>query len=94
MARTRLKRAKQIQDRIRQVLYNDWDPIGICDDGPEDEYDAYIGGIYSILAGSRSEDALISYMSRVENDMMGLSRQPGERLKSVARRLLELDVKL
>ncbi len=36
---------------IRRILVDDWDPIGIQGAGPEDEYDAYIGGLYRLHDG-------------------------------------------
>jgi hypothetical protein len=38
-----------IQNQIRGVLNSDWDPIGVADI-VDDEYDMYIGQIYSLLA--------------------------------------------
>ncbi len=84
MADPRDKRAAEIQDSIRQILYHDWNPIGF--DVPEDEYDSYIGPVYRILASSRSEAELIAFL-----------RWPpmaDDQLRTVARKLLELNVKL
>jgi hypothetical protein len=94
MVDSRDKRAAEIQASIRQILYRDWDPIGVCDVGPEDEYDSYIGGVYRILATSRSEDALIDFLSKIESDLM--SSDPASRgpLRRVVKKLLALDVKL
>lgn len=85
-------RGSEIQAAIRQVLYRDWDPIGVCDAAPEDEYDTYIRGVYRILASSRSEDALIEYLAARESETMGLEPQSADRLRVVARKLLALDV--
>ncbi len=73
-------------DAIRQILRHDWNPIGFDDFLPEDEYDSYIGPVYRILAGTRSEDELIDY----------LRWRPAteERLRTIARKLLALNVKL
>jgi hypothetical protein len=92
MADPREKRAAEIQDAIRQVLYREWDPIGVCGAGPDDEYDSYTGGVYRILATSRSEEALIEFLSKIESDL-GCSTSP-ETLCSVVEKLLALNVKL
>ncbi len=48
---SRKQRAREIQDSIRQVLLHDWDPIGVADEpAAQDEYDAYVGGVYRLLA--------------------------------------------
>jgi hypothetical protein len=93
---TRQKRAAEIQDSIRQILYRDWNPIG-CDgeiELPEDEYDSCIAPVYRILSGSRSEQELIECLFRLERDDIGMACESAELLRPVARRLLELDVRL
>ena len=94
MADARDKRAAEIQDAIRQVLYRDWDPIGVCDEAAQDEYDHYIGAVYGILAGSRSAEALIDYLIQVMTERMGYDTPPRARLRLVAQKLLSLDVRL
>jgi hypothetical protein len=89
MGESRTERAAGIQDAIRQIMFRDWDPIGVCGDLPEDEYDSYIGGVYRILATSRSEDALAQFLAGVE-----LSEAPPDHLRALARKLLALDVRL
>lgn len=84
MADPRYKRAAEIQDSIRQILYHDWNPIGFA--VPEDEYDSYIGPVYRILASSRSEAELIGFLR--------WPPMPDEQLRAVARKLLALNVKL
>lgn len=71
MADARERRAAKIQDAIRQILYRDWDPIGVFSLAPVDEYDSYIGGVYRILASSRSEEALIQLLERTAEDILG-----------------------
>ncbi len=96
MTDSRDKRAAEIQDSIRQILYRDWNPIGFAD-LPGDEYDSYIAPVYRILAGSRSEQELIEFLFRTARDTIGVACETPEhleQLRPVARRLLELDVKL
>ena len=94
MGESRTERAARIQDAIRQIMFRDWDPIGVCGDLPEDEYDSYIGGVYRILATSRSEDALAQFLAGVERDVLGVSEAPPDHLRALARKLLALDVRL
>jgi hypothetical protein len=49
------------------VLWRDWDPIGI-NDVPEanDEYDAYVGGVYRLLASRCSADQSIDHLFVIE----------------------------
>ncbi len=87
-------RAAEIQDSIRNILFEDWDPIGVREDARRDEYDTYIGGVYRILAGSRSEHDWIRFLSIVEVTAMGLNPQPSEGLHSVTQKLLQLNIEL
>jgi hypothetical protein len=94
MADLRGKRAAGIQDAIRQILYHDWNPIGFAGILPEDEYDSYIGPVYRILAGTRSEAELIGLLRRTEIETIGVLPTSDEQLRPVVRKLLALDVKL
>jgi hypothetical protein len=93
MTDSRESRAAKLQDSIRQVLYHDWQPIPVPD-LPEDEYDSYIAPVYRILVGSRSEQELIECLCRLERATIGMPYESAEQLRPVARRLLELDVRL
>ena len=93
MTDSRVNRAAEIQASIRQVLYRDWNPIGVGS-LPEDEYDSYIAPVYRILAGSRSEQELVDLLYRIERDSIGMPCESPEMLRPVARKLLELDVRL
>lgn len=86
--------AIEIQERIRQVLLHEWDPIGVSGmEGPEDEYDAYVGEIYRLLASGASEHQIIEYLFEIETIRMGLDGNR-EGLKDVAGKLTNLEVSL
>ena len=94
MMDSREKRAAEIQDSIRQILYHDWDPIGVSGLAPDDEYVSYIAAVYRILAGTRSEQELVEFLVRTERSTIGLSCESPEQVRPVARKLLALDVSL
>lgn len=95
MSAHRSERAAEIQDSIRQILFQDWDPVCVGDNpNLQNEYDSYIAPVYRILMGSRSEQELIDYLSRTELDEMGMPCKSPEKLRPVARKLLTLDVRL
>jgi hypothetical protein len=87
------EKAVEIQESIRKILFYDWDPIGINDFGPDDEYDSYVGGIYRLLASGADEYKIIERLYQLETIGMGLNGNR-ERLKSVAEKLLKLNVSL
>jgi hypothetical protein len=52
----------------------EWDPIGVRDiPGAEDEYDAYIPEIYSLLVNQSSEKEIFAYLWQLETEHMGLT---------------------
>jgi hypothetical protein len=60
--------------QIRQVLINDWDPIGIHNEpNALDEYDGYISEIYRRLVDGESVAELQAYLFSVVSDRMGMS---------------------
>jgi hypothetical protein len=92
---SRRSQALEIQDAIRNVLYNDWDPLGINDyPSTQDEYDAYIAPVYRILVGNRSTEELVKTLTRIARDEIGVPAGDVEKLNSVTDKLLELKVTL
>jgi hypothetical protein len=81
----------EIQDHIRAVLKASWDPIGVAGD-VDDEYDGYIGGIFSLLRSDASVDVIAEHLSRIEVERMGLASSPFTQLREVAVRLRTLQL--
>jgi hypothetical protein len=87
--------AIEIQDSIRQILFKEWDPIGVNDNPSHvDEYDSYIAPIYRLLSTNRSEEAIMDFLFRTEQDVIGVSCGSPEDLRPLAQKLLGLDVYL
>lgn len=78
-----------IQDLVRKVLNSDWDPIGVAD-MVDDEYDMYIGHIYSLLAANAADQEVADYLLWVELERMGMTGTPMKELLSVAAKLRSL----
>jgi hypothetical protein len=76
----------EVEDRIRAILNNNWDPIGVAA-SVDDEYDGYIAGILTLLTRGSSVDGLVKYLRSIEVDRMALSGSPPDKLKSVAQAL-------
>lgn len=91
MSDPRAKRGVEIQDAIRQILYHEWDPIGVSGWGPDDEYDSYIGPIYRILVGSRSKQEIIDFLHETERTTIGMPYERPEQLQKIAYKLLQID---
>ena len=88
------KRVIEIQDSIRKVLFNKWEPIGVNDNSNLiAEYNVYIAPIYRILVESRSEDEIINSLSSAERDIVGESCSSSEELRTITKELLTLNIK-
>ena len=81
-----------IQDEIRSALNTDWDPIGVVADGINDEYDMYIGQIYSLLLSGASEQAIAEHLQSIEIDGIGLTGAAMDQLFKVAAKLRKLQL--
>jgi hypothetical protein len=58
--------SQRIIAEIRQILVNVWDPIGIKDvSNAQDEYDAYIGGVFDLLNRRAIEEDISAYLWKV-----------------------------
>jgi len=79
----------EIQESVRAILNQVWDPIGVAD-SVSDEYDGYIADIYSLLQKAASAQELAAYLGGVESERMGLPRSPEDRRLDIAERLREL----
>ena len=93
-ASSRVKRAKEIQASIASVLMEHWDPLGVRDiPEAEDEYHAYVGGLYRLLADGASSEEIARRLLQLETNL-GVSPRPLNALLPVADLLLALDVVL
>jgi len=67
----------QLQERVRRILFEVWDPIG-ADGLPPDEYDEYVRPIRSMIVNSRERtlDEFAEFLSRSERDLIGMCPDP------------------
>lgn len=93
----RERRAREIQEGIRRVLLQEWDPVGVADiPQAQDEYDSYVGGVYRLLASEASAAEIAEHLYQIEVQSMGYDERataPAD-LLPVAEKLLRLDVRL
>ena len=65
--------SKRIIEEIRQILVNVWDPIGMKDvSNVQDEYDAYIGGVFHLLNKRATEEDISAYLWKVIEERIHL----------------------
>jgi hypothetical protein len=70
---------------LRRILMEEWDPIGVRGI-PEanDEYDAYLGQIGSLLRADATADEISAYLLDVEEARMGFERSAARRTRADA----------
>ena len=91
---SRDRRAKEIQQGIRNVLLQDWDPIHVrYEPQAQDEYDSYLGGVYRLLASGAAPPALTEPLARIEREEMGFQTSAAQ-LMDVATKLSNLHVQV
>lgn len=59
---------------IDEILWRDWDPIGIStyEDWPRDEYYAYVSDVFHLAVRGSPAIAIAEYLSNVATERMGL----------------------
>jgi len=79
---------KELTNRIDEILYYLWDPIGVSDEPcTRGEYSSYVG-IITRLVIEENELKIIEKLSEIESVNMGLT-QNSTMNKQIAKRLLE-----
>jgi hypothetical protein len=88
----KLRKAKEVSEKIKSILLYDWDPIGVSDvPEAQDEYDSYVGGVLKLLTSDASEHQLVKHLHQLETVAMGLPSDAGaDHLKTAARKLMQL----
>jgi hypothetical protein len=89
------ERAQEIQRAIAEVLLRNWDPIGIKDvPQAQDEYDAYVGGVYRLLASGATARQIAEHLARLEAEQLGFADTDPKMLIPLAEKLMNLNVRL
>lgn len=68
----RMREAGHAISLIRSVLRNDWDPIGVSEESP-DEYESYVMRLYTAAAMARDLQVLCAELAMIELNEMCLN---------------------
>ena len=91
----RERRAREIQDSIRRVLLDSWDPLQISGEPPaRDEYDSFIGGVYRLLASGAPPERVAQHLREIADEWLGPGVGASDADLRVACELCSLDVRL
>ncbi len=70
--------SRENRQRVRFILNKHRDPIGVAGSGIDDEYDSYVGTVYTMLMDRRtSENAIRDYLYRTATQDMGITPYEG-----------------
>ncbi len=92
-----LARKQGSRARVKQILMQDWDPIGISGAAPSDEYDTYAAKAYVMLMDERATvEEIAAYLLHIATEHMGLTNhaEQAERSGRVAEALVSLRANL
>jgi hypothetical protein len=64
---------KELYQTIDEILWNDWDPIGINDAAPRDEYQGYTPTIFSLKNKGADKEVIAQKLFELETKNMGLA---------------------
>ena len=81
---------KKLYQEIDEILWNDWDPIGVNDIAPRDEYQSYTPIIFSLKRKGVNEEEIAKELYEIEKETIGLARNL-ENCRIVARKIIELN---
>lgn len=82
--------SRRIRLAIDEVLWNDWDPIGVNDDlSGRDEYTMYVGDIYELLLSNASVEKIAAHLDEIAEVRMEINRSRMHSIK-VAEKLLAI----
>jgi hypothetical protein len=74
---------------VHDILWREWDPIGVNEFGPDDEYDGYVWPIIGKVMKGETADQVADYLDWAVGDHMGLSVVRDQSL-AIARKLVAL----
>lgn len=74
--------------KIDDILWLDWDPIGINDIAPRDEYQRYVPEIFKLLKANADRQEIANRLLKLETVVIGMSG-PLERCLIIADKILK-----
>ncbi len=63
---------KHVYKDIDEILWKDWDPIGINDIAPRDEYQSYTPEIFGLKIKGADKEAIAQKLNDIATNRMGL----------------------
>lgn len=58
---------------IDRILWNEWDPLGVNDVAPRDEYQSYVSELYEMLIENRTAKEISERLFKIETETIGVT---------------------
>ena len=81
---------KELYQKIDGILWNDWDPIGVNDIAPRDEYQSYTPTIFNLIKKDADKETIAQKLYEFETKNMGLFGNI-EHCRQIAEKILQLN---
>ena len=78
-----------IYEAIDLILWRDWDPIGVNDIAPRDEYQAYTPTIYILKNQGANQEIITKTLYKIETETIGVIGDL-ERCQKIAEKIIQL----
>jgi hypothetical protein len=78
----------QLASRVNRILYDQWDPIGVRGDAPEDEYESYVPVLVRLARGEDAVAAIAAQLGTLESGAMGLKTSSDAHRRGVAEQVV------
>ena len=79
-----------LYETIDYILWNEWDPIGINDIAPRDEYQSYTPTIFELKNKGADKKLIAKTLHKIETETMGLFGN-FEHCEQIAERIIKLN---
>jgi hypothetical protein len=57
---------------IDEILWSDWDPIGVNKDGVRDEYEGYVPQVFQLKISGANKIEIAKYLYKIVTENMGM----------------------
>ncbi len=85
--------ANEVKEQISQILWEQWDPIGVNDEPQaRNEYDGYVSHIFVLLSNGADDVKIAAHFCQLETGSMGLRGSTDTHLERVIAALREIDL--
>lgn len=80
---------KKLYKVIDEILWNDWDPIGVYDIAPRDEYQSYTPTFFSLKINGADTETITKKLYEIETNTIGVSGSI-DRCRQIANKIINL----